>query len=71
MHSSCEMPGSRYRAKPQIAPPISYLDLSYCGPINLGGYLNLCHNLELIAIRRNTQDILMFSFTSTGLVAID
>src|SRR5512145_2326363 len=59
------------RAKPQIAPSISYLDLSDHGPINLGSYRSLFHTFELIVFRRNRQDILMFSFTSTNLIAID
>lgn len=71
MHSSYEMPSSRYLDNPQIVPSISCLDLSYRSTINLGGYLNLFRTLELIVIRRNRQDILMFSFTSTNLVAID
>lgn len=41
------------RAKPQIAPPISYLELSYHIPTTAGSYLTLFYTFELIAIRRN------------------
>jgi len=41
------------RAKSQIAPPISYLELSYHIPTTAGSYLTPFYTFELIAIRRN------------------